>query len=306
MVHLSVVIPVYNESSLIDELVKRVKTNVQLITEDFEMIIVDDGSQDETWKLIEAVAKSEVRIKGLKLSKNFGHHYAITAGLHNSNGEWVVVMDGDLQDRPEVIPDLYKKAKEGFEVVFVSRENRPESIFYLILQRVFYFLLNLLSGIKFDSSQANFSILSKNVVESFKNFSESARFYSSTIQWLGFRKASIKANHGVRFAGTPSYTIKSRIKLATDIILSFSERPLKFSIFIGLFFSLLSIIAVLVIIIYKTKYGFDVLGWPSLISSIFLIGGLQLMVLGVIGVYIGRVFQEVKRRPLFIIQERVN
>jgi len=128
MVHLSVVIPVYNESSLINELVKRVKTNVNLITDDYEIIIVDDGSQDNTWNLIENEAKSENRIKGIKFSRNFGHHYAITAGLHNSNGEWVVVMDGDLQDRPEVIPDLYKKVQEGFDVVFVSRQNRPEKL----------------------------------------------------------------------------------------------------------------------------------------------------------------------------------
>jgi dolichol-phosphate mannosyltransferase len=129
MVHLSVVIPVYNESSLIDELVKRVKTNVKLITEDYEILIVDDGSQDNTWNSIKNEAKLESKIKGIKFSRNFGHHYAITAGLYNASGEWVVVMDGDLQDRPEVIPELYKKAQEGFDVVFVSRKNRPENVF---------------------------------------------------------------------------------------------------------------------------------------------------------------------------------
>jgi dolichol-phosphate mannosyltransferase len=124
MPHLSVVVPVFNESSLIEELIKRVKANVKLITEDFEILVVDDGSQDQTWELIEAEAKKELRIKGIKFSRNFGHHYAITAGLHNSKGEWVVVMDGDLQDLPEVIPELYKKAQTGFDVVFVSRKNR--------------------------------------------------------------------------------------------------------------------------------------------------------------------------------------
>ena len=127
MTHLSVVIPVYNERSLIDELVKRVKTNVKLVTEDFEIIVVDDGSQDDTWSSIENEARLENRIKGVKFSRNFGHHYAITAGLHNATGEWVVVMDGDVQDRPEVIPELYKRALEGFDVVFVSRQNRPEN-----------------------------------------------------------------------------------------------------------------------------------------------------------------------------------
>jgi dolichol-phosphate mannosyltransferase len=141
MPKLSVVIPVYNESSLIDELVKRVKNNVKLITEDFEIIVVDDGSQDQTWTLIEIEAEVDKRLKGVKLSRNFGHHFAITAGLNNTNGEWVVVMDGDLQDRPEVIPDLYKKAQEGFDVVFVSRQNRPEKIYYRFAQKVFYIIL---------------------------------------------------------------------------------------------------------------------------------------------------------------------
>ena len=151
MVHLSVVIPVYNESSLIDELVKRVKTNVKLITEDYEIIIVDDGSQDNTWNSIENEAKLENRIKGIKFSRNFGHHYAITAGLHNSEGEWVVVMDGDLQDRPVVIPDLYKKSQEGFDVVFVSRQNRPEKLYYRMAQKIFYMILRKMSGIDFNS-----------------------------------------------------------------------------------------------------------------------------------------------------------
>jgi polyisoprenyl-phosphate glycosyltransferase len=222
MTHLSVVIPVYNESSLIDELVKRVKTNVKLITEDFEIIIVDDGSQDNTWNSIENEAKSENRIKGIKFSRNFGHHYAITAGLHNSIGEWVVVMDGDLQDRPEVIPDLYKKAQEGFDVVFVSRQNRPEK---LLPNCAKDFLLDFKITFRtdFDSRQANFSIINKKVVEAFKKFPENARFYGSTIKWLGFNR-SLFADHGVRHSGKPSYTIRKRFKLASDIILLFSRR----------------------------------------------------------------------------------
>ena len=164
MTHLSVVVPVYNESSLIEELIRRVTINVKKITEDFEIIVVDDGSKDQTWELIEKEAKTENRIKGVKFSRNFGHHYAITAGLHNSTGEWVVVMDGDLQDRPEVIPDLYKKVQEGFDVVFVSRQNRPEKLYYRVAQKFFYWILRIFSGIDFDSRQANFSIINKNLI----------------------------------------------------------------------------------------------------------------------------------------------
>jgi glycosyltransferase involved in cell wall biosynthesis len=303
MVQLSVVIPVYNESSLIDELVKRVKSNANLITDDYEIIIVDDGSQDNTWNSIENKAKSENRIKGIKFSRNFGHHYAITAGLHSSNSEWVVVMDGDLQDRPEVIPDLYKKAQEGFDVVFVSRQNRPEKLYYRIAQKMFYWILRSLSGLDFDSRQANFSIINKKVVDAFKQFPENARFYGSTIKWLGFNRSFILADHGVRHSGKPSYTIRKRFKLASDIILSFSERPLKVAVTFGLLVTLSSIIMSIWLIIGALNFNFSVMGWPSIMTSLFFLGGSILTVLGIIGIYLGRVFNQVKSRPLYIIDK---
>jgi len=306
MTHLSVIIPVYNESSLINELIRRVVANVKIITEDFEIILVDDGSQDKTWNSIANEAKSENRVKGIKFSRNFGHHYAITAGLHNSSGEWAIVMDGDLQDRPEVIPELYKKAQEGFDVVFVSRQNRPEKLYYRIAQKFFYWILRSLSGIDFDSRQANFSIISKKVVEAFMKFPENARFYGSTIKWLGFNRSFIFADHGIRHSGKPSYTIKKRFKLASDIILSFSERPLKFAILLGILMSLFSILSGLFILFRKIRWGYELTGWPSLIVSTFLIGGAILVVLGIIGVYVGRIFQEVKNRPLFVIEKKHN
>jgi glycosyltransferase involved in cell wall biosynthesis len=301
MTHLSVVIPVYNESSLIDELVKRVKTNVKLITEDFEIIIVDDGSQDATWNSIENETRSENRIIGIKFSRNFGHHYAITAGLHNSIGEWVVVMDGDLQDRPEVIPDLYKKAQQGFDVVFVSRQNRPEKLYYRIAQKIFYWILRSLSGLDFDSRQANFSIINKKVVEAFKKFPENARFYGSTVKWLGFNRTQILADHGQRFSGTPSYTLKKRIKLASDIILSFSERPLRFAIGLGILISVLSLVLTAWIVYNSIFYDFSVTGWASVISAILFSSGIILVVVGICGIYVGEIFKQVKNRPLYVI-----
>jgi dolichol-phosphate mannosyltransferase len=303
MPHLSVVVPVFNESSLIDELVKRVLKSVKTITEDFELIIVDDGSKDNTWNLIEFEAKMEKRIKAIKFSRNFGHHYAITAGLHNSKGEWVVVMDGDLQDRPEVIPDLYKKAQEGFDVVFVSRQNRPEKLYYRIAQKIFYRILKSLSGVDFDSRQANFSIISKKVVEAFEKFPENARFYGSTIKWLGFKRSFILADHGERHSGKPSYTIRKRVKLASDIILSFSERPLRFAIGLGIVMSTLSLFAGLWIIYGSFKWGFAVIGWTSLISTIFFSTGVVLIVLGIVGIYIGEIFKQVKNRPLYVVDK---
>lgn len=246
------------------------------------------------------------KIKGIKLSRNFGHHYAITAGIEQASGDWVVVMDGDLQDRPEVIPDLYKKANEGFDVVFVSRSHRPESIAYRITQKLFYFILRSLSGVKFDDSQANFSIISRKVVEAFKKFPENARFYGSTIMWLGFKRESIKASHGTRYIGQSSYTLKKRIKLASDIVLAFSDRPLRFAITIGSLMSIFSFGMFFWVIWGSLHWGFTSVGWASLMATVLLTGGVILVVLGILGIYIGSVFREVKSRPLFIIDEKSN
>lgn len=300
------VIPVLNEEFNVNKLVDELKKNVLKISEDFEIIFIDDGSVDDTWAVIEKEAKLDNRIIGLKLSRNFGHHYAITAGIHQAIGNWVVVMDGDLQDRPDVIPHLVEKANQGFDVVFVNRVDRPESLIYRVLQKIFYSILRFLSGFDFDSRQANFSIISRKVVEAFKNFPENARFYGSTIKWLGFKVSSIDASHGKRFQGKPSYTLRKRFKLASDIILAFSDRPLRMAIGLGITISLLSILMVIWIVIGVYSWGFTVIGWPSLVAAIFFSTGIILIVLGIIGVYLGQIFREVKSRPLYIISETTN
>ena len=304
--NLSVVIPVLNEEFNINKLVDELKKNVLKISEDFEIIFIDDGSVDDTWAVIEKEAKLDNRIIGLKLSRNFGHHYAITAGIHQAIGNWVVVMDGDLQDRPDVIPHLVEKANQGFDVVFVNRVDRPESLGYRVLQKIFYSILRFLSGFDFDSRQANFSIISRKVVEAYKSFPENARFYGSTIKWLGFKVSSIDASHGKRFQGKPSYTLRKRFKLASDIILAFSDRPLRMAIGLGITISLLSILMVIWIVIGVYSWGFTVIGWPSLVAAIFFSTGMILIVLGIIGVYLGQIFREVKSRPLYIISETTN
>lgn len=305
MTELSIVIPVFNESELIKELVKRVKSNTESITTDYEILLVDDGSNDSTWSEILREANLEKRVRGLKFSRNFGHHYAITAGLHQSSGKWVVVMDGDLQDRPEVIPQLFKKATEGFDVVFVSRQNRPEKLYYRLAQKVFYWLLRNLSGIDFDSRQANFSIINRKVVEAFKSFPENARFYGSTIKWLGFKRTQIFADHGQRFSGRPSYTLRKRIKLATDIILAFSERPLKFAIGLGTLMSLLSFIFIFWILYRVIFLEYIISTLVSLVTVMFFSTGVILIVIGITGIYIGEIFRQVKNRPLYIIEDKI-
>lgn len=306
MKHLSVVIPVLNEEKVIEVLIERVIKNAELITNDYEILIIDDGSQDKTWDKILSESLKNKNVKGFRFSRNFGHHFAISAGLHNSTGQWVIVMDGDLQDRPEVFLDLYRKAQDGFEVVFVSRQDRPENIAYLLLQKAYYHLLRLLSGIAFDSTTANFSIISKKVVESFKNFPELYRFYGSTIKWLGYPQATIKANHGNRFAGKSSYSVKKRLQLAADVIFSYSVRPLKFAIYLGLVVTLFSFIF-LIWTLSRWIFSENVVdGWSSVISFVGILGGTIITILGIIGNYVGRTYEQVKNRPLYIISESVN
>lgn len=306
MPHVTVVIPVLNEGSLINELVNRVNLNVQILTQDYEIIIVDDGSVDDTWTKIKRNALDDERIKGIKLSRNFGHHYAITAGIHASESDWLVVMDGDLQDRPEVIPELYKKAQEGYEVVFVSRMNRPEKLYYKVAQKLFYKLLNLFSGLDFNSKQANFSIIKKNVVNAFNLFPENSRFYVSTIKWLGFKTSFLNADHGTRFSGSPSYTLRKRIKLAMDIILAFSNKPLQIIAYLGIVSSIFSSFLVSLLLIGKTSIFEKIDGAVISTVVLFVISGVILLVLGVLGIYIGNIYTQVKQRPLYVISEKVN
>jgi glycosyltransferase involved in cell wall biosynthesis len=303
MTFITVVAPIYNEENNINEFVRRVSTNLELISSDYKVILVDDGSRDSSWEAISKECGKSNNVVGLRLSKNFGHHFAITAGLNNCKSEWVVVMDTDLQDRPEVIPELFAKAKEGFDIVFVSRTNRPESFLYLMFQKFFYFCLNKLSGIDFDSNQANFSIISKKVVESFKLFPEKTRFYPSTLKWLGFQRTDITASHGNRFSGSPSYSFRKRLNLAVDVILAFSNRPLKFAIGLGVIISIISYSMLIWILIRKYTLGFSIEGWTSIMAFLFFIGGTILIVLGINGIYLGKIYEEVKNRPLYIISE---
>jgi glycosyltransferase involved in cell wall biosynthesis len=305
MTQLSVVIPVLNEEKLITELIERVTLNCKNVTEQFEIIFVDDGSTDKTWELIEDAGNKDKRVGGLKLSRNFGQHYAITAGLDNANGNWVVIMDGDLQDVPEVIPELFEKAQQGFDIVFVSRQNRPEKIYYRMAQRLFYTILNKLSGLNFDPSQANYSIINSKVVKAFRKFPEYSRFYASTIKWLGFKSTSIKANHGKRYSGRPSYTLRKRIKLAIDIITAFSERLLNFSILLGATSSVAILSVALVgrsrFLTHDTNFLY-----LNINMMLMLICGIIVLILSIYGLYIRNIFMEIKQRPLYIVSNTLN
>lgn len=306
MAHISAVIPVYQEEQLMRELYRRLRDALESISNDFEILFVEDGGKDNTWEVITELSRVDPRVRGLRFSRNFGQHYAITAGLDNCDGDWVVVMDGDLQDRPEVIPSLYQKVQEGYEIVFVARQDRPESTRYRLIQRIFYRIFQMLAATTHDPEFGNFSIISRRVVEHFRGMHESLRFYGGIVHWLGFEQTSIRAKHGERFAGETQYNLRKRVQLAVSMILAHSDRPLSFSIGVGLAMAVFSLGYGTYIVIRASIYDFSIEGWASVMAAIFFTGGMILTVLGVIGVYIGKIFNEMKSRPLYVVADEVN
>jgi polyisoprenyl-phosphate glycosyltransferase len=303
---ISVVVPIFREELTLRELYERLGDSLSTITGDFEIILVSDGGRDRSWDIIRELALADARVKGVKFTRNFGQHVAISAGLDSCNGDWVVVMDGDLQDRPEVIPELYAAAQRGHDVVFVSRRKRPESALYRFSARGFYKLFQFLARSEYDPAHGNFSIISRRVVEQYRSMGESLRFYGGIVDWLGFERASIEAEHGTRFAGQPSYTLRKRLQLAYQIILAHSDRPLHISIVMGFAISLFSGVSGAYMLLRYLFGLYGVLGWTSLIVSVFFMGGIILMVQGVMGIYIGKIFNELKGRPLYVVEEKVG
>lgn len=300
---ITVVIPVYKCCGALREIYDRLNKTLSLITDKFEIIFVNDASPDNSWEIIKELANLDNRVKGIKLSKNFGQHYAITAGLDFVQGEWVVVMDCDLQDKPEEIIKLYNKAKEGYDIVFGRRINRKDNFFKKMSSKLFYIIFNYFTDNNLDCSSANFSIVNIKVIDVMKKFKEQNRFYYIFLNYVGFNKTYIEIEHSERKEGKSSYSLKKLSKLALDIIISYSNKPLRISIIFGFIMSFLSFLYGLFIVLKYFLYKITIPGWTSLIVSLFFIGGLILSNLGILGIYIGKIFNEVKGRPLYIIEE---
>ena len=295
-----------NEEGIVEAMVERLSAALASVDPDWGIVFVDDGSTDATWRLMSEAAARNPRVRALRLSRNFGQHTAITAGLEATDADWVVVLDGDLQDRPEVIPDLHAKASEGFDVVFVERTDRPEGRLYKLAQRLFYGGLRALSGTTYNPAHGNFSILSRRVVEAYASLEEGTRFYGGLVAWLGFRHASLPARHGERHAGAPSYNLMRRVRLAQDIILSFSTRPLLIAVLLGFACTAFSFLYGAWIVGRALLGGVPVEGWASLIVSIYFVGGMLMTMLGLNSLYMGRVHRELQRRPLYVVSERAG
>lgn len=302
MPHLSVVSPVYKAEGCVAELCRRLKSALDPITEDYEIILVEDRSPDGSWVAIEQEARNDGRVRGFRLARNFGQQRAITAGLDVASGDWVVVMDCDLQDAPEDIPLLHAKALEGYEIVVAQFEERAESAVRQGASKAFWGALSWLAGISFDYRVGNFRIMSRRVVENFRLYREQLRFLGGITSLMGYTVASLPLKRQERFAGGSSYSFRKLLGIAIDIAMAYSDKPLKISIVVGLLISCLSMVAGAVIVVLEVTGRVLVPGWASVMVSLYFIGGLIIANLGVVGYYIGKTFDETKRRPLYIVE----
>ncbi len=304
MIYFSVVIPVFGCRMILYELYKRLKITLEAINPNYEIIMVNDGSPDNSWETIVDLSSKDNRVKGINLSRNFGQHYAITAGLDNCSGEWVIVMDCDLQDQPEEILKLYTKAKEGYHIVFAQRILRKDRWLKRIWSRMFYVVLGYLTDTMQDSAIANFGIYHRKVIESICGMGDYHRYFPTMVKWVGFKYSKIPVSHADRSDGKSSYSYKKSVKLAIDTILSFSDKPLRIAVKFGFFISCLAIVFAIYYLILFFGNKIIIPGYTSLILSIWFLFGLIIMVLGVVGLYIGKTFDKVKDRQSYIIMDK--
>ncbi|MDB3905284.1 glycosyltransferase family 2 protein [Crocinitomicaceae bacterium] len=303
---ISVISPVYNAVNDLDELVLRIENSISSLTNDYEIILINDASPDNSWQCIKEICSRNKKVFGVNLSRNFGQHYAITAGLDISKGDWVVVMDCDLQDVPEEIPNLYEKAIQGYDAVLAQRVERNDGIFKKFSSYLFYKILGFLSGTKQDNSVANFGIYSRKLIDSINRMREPIRFFPTLVNWVGFKKAKIPVQHNSRIESNSNYDLRNLFNLAFDVIISNSQKPLRISIITGFTISFISFIVALIYFLQAYIYGFRVSGFASLIISIWLLSGIIIATLGIVGIYVGKTFEYVKNRPIYIIKERIN
>ena len=305
---LSIVVPCFNEEEVIGETIRRLQAFCAGVQDlEVELIFVDDGSRDRTRELLRAFAQVDPRVKLLGFARNFGHQIAVSAGIDAAGGDAVVLIDADLQDPPEVVHEMVAKWREGYDVVYGTRTERPgESAFKLATARGFYRLLNRLSDVPIPLDTGDFRLMSRRVVDTLKSMPERDRFVRGMVSWVGFRQTALPYRRALRFAGTSKYPLRKMLRFATDGILSFSIKPLQMSITMGLAAAALSMTGIAYALFLRIFTNVWVEGWTALMIAVLFIGGVQLICVGILGEYVGRIYNEVKRRPLYVVQERIG
>lgn len=302
-IKISVVIPVFNEEGNISVLYKRLKKALGGISRNYEIIFVNDGSTDKTLRLLRLLRRSDSRVKYLSFSRNFGHMPAVVAGLKAAKGKKVVLMDADLQDPPEVIAKMYEESNKGFDVVYGVKTKRKEKPFKRFLFSAFYKILDRISAYKMPSDAGTFSLIDRKVVNILVNLEEKNMYFSGLRSWVGFKQKGVTYERGKRLAGKPA-SFRKLLKLAMDGFVSFSYIPLRIATFLGFVFAFFAFLMIIFVLIMRIFFHWGIVGWASTMSAILFIGGVQLITLGIIGEYLGRIYDQVKNRPEFIIAEK--
>ena len=304
--HISLIIPAFDEERNIEKLYKELVTVLESLDKSFEIIFIDDGSRDGSFEIIRRLNETDKRVIGLSLSRNFGHQVALIAGMEHASGELVVMMDADFQHPPEVIKLLYQKHQEGFDIV---NTKRIETKGILFLKRFstwcYYKLINILSDFKIESNSSDFRLMDRKAVDAFIQFEEKNRFNRGLISWMGFKQGVVEYRAPSRIYGQSKYTLRKMLSLGLDGITSFSSKPLRISFYTGLLIFLAGIVYAIFVLINHFR-GLNIAGWTSTILIILLIGGFQLLSLGIIGEYIARIYNESKSRPIYFLKDRVG
>jgi len=300
-IELSVVVPVYNEEKNIEMLFNRIKENIPV--SNWELIFINDGSADNTLPLVIGLSHQYKQVKYIDFSRNFGHQHAISAGIENATGEFIIVMDGDGQDPPELIPELLEKAKSGFEVVYAKRKKRQgEGFLKKFTAKAFYRILRNITSIEIPVDTGDFRIIHRKIQAILKQMPEQHKYIRGQISWIGFNQTFIEYDRAERIHGTTKFTYKKMIQFALDGISSFSTWPLKIATLMGFGVSFICFIVILYTV-YQKLFGFTVTGWTSMQISILFLGGIQLIGIGILGEYLGRVNENVKNRPHYIVKD---
>ena len=301
---ISIVIPSFNEEGNIKIIVKALNEVMQKLNYSYELIFVDDGSSDKTLSILQEISAIDSNVFFIELSRNFGHQNALKAGLDLASGDCIITMDGDMQHPPEMIPQLIEKWEEGYDIVYTRRlEDKKLPAFKKITSKYFYKFINYISEIKIEEGTADFRLMDKKVSTVFFAFSENELFIRGLVNWVGFKQFAIDYKPAERFSGNSKYTVKKMMQFALKGITSFSIRPLYISIFLGISLFFLSLLFYILYVFYSIYYGHVISGWASVIFTIVIFGGLNLIVLGIIGVYVGKLFMQSKQRPNYLIRD---
>lgn len=302
---ISVIVPSFNEEKNVPLIYERLTSTLSQISDDYEIIFVNDCSKDNTLEVIKQLSKKDSHVKYISFSRNFGHQIAVSAGLDMCKGKAVVIIDGDLQDPPELILEMYKKYQEGYKVVYAKRKTREgETWFKKATAKLFYRFLAAMTSIEIPVDVGDFRLIDQVIVKHLRNMPEKSKYIRGQISWIGYKQTFVEYHRDARLYGKTNYPLKKMLRLAFDGITAFSDKPLKMASAIGIISAILSLLAIVYALISHFIFDSAVSGWTSLIISVLFIGGVQLITIGIIGEYIARINNDVRNRPLYIIEEQ--